>query len=136
MKLLSSLLLAVALLLASSAHAFAPSSVGQRLGSATASSFATQQQLRVVGAAAVQPSRSGRSQLYMGSMAKFGVFSPAVYVAKVVLGSDKLNKVRGKAISLHSEKIGEFCQWVGAYHLRTKLIKKAKTNGDILGFLV
>ena len=132
MKFLSSLLLAVALLVAS-AHAFAPSSVGQRLGSATASSFATQPQLRV--GAAVQPSRR-RSQLYMGSMAKFGIFSPAVYVAKVALGTEKLNKVRGKAISLHSEKIGEFCQWVGAYHLRTKLIKKAKTNGDILGFLV
>ena len=134
MKFLSSLLLAVALLV-TSAHAFAPSSVGQRLGSATASSFATQPQLRVGAAAAVQPSRR-RSQLYMGSMAKFGVFSPAVYVAKVALGTEKLNKVRGKAISLHSEKIGEFCQWVGAYHLRTKLIKKAKTNGDILGFLV
>lgn len=69
-------------------------------------------------------------------MAKFGVFSPAVYAAKVVLGNNQLNKIRGKAISLHSEKIGDFCEWVGAYHLRTKLIKKAKTNGDILGFLV
>ena len=71
-----------------------------------------------------------------GKMAKFGVFSPAVYGAKVVLGTDKLNKLRGKGISLHSQYIGEFCEWVGAYHLRTKLIKKAKTNGDILGFLV
>ena len=69
-------------------------------------------------------------------MSKFGIFSPAVYGAKIVLGSEKLNKIRGKAISLHSEKIGDFCQWVGAYHLRTKLIKKAKTNGDTLGFLV
>jgi hypothetical protein len=80
--------------------------------------------------------RSGVSSLHMGSMAKFGVFSPAVYGAKIVLGQDKLNKIRGKAISLHSQYIGEFCEWVGAYHLRTQLIKKAKTNGDILGFLV
>lgn len=82
------------------------------------------------------PARTGASSLQMGSQAKFGVFSPAVYGAKIVLGNDKLNKIRGKAISLHSQYIGEFCQWAGAYHLRTKLIKKAKTNGDTLGFLV
>ena len=80
--------------------------------------------------------RSGVSSLHMGKMAKFGIFSPAVYGAKVVLGDDKLNKLRGKAISLHSQYIGDFCEWVGAYHLRTRLIKKAKTNGDTLGFLV
>jgi hypothetical protein len=80
--------------------------------------------------------RNGASSLEMGSMAKFGVFSPAVYGAKIVLGSDKLNKIRGKAISLHSQYIGDFCEWAGAYHMRTRLIKKAKTNGDTLGFLV
>lgn len=69
-------------------------------------------------------------------MSKFGIFSPAVYAAKLALGEKKLNQVRGKGISLHSKAIGEFCIWSGAYHLRTKLIKKAKTNGDILGFLV
>ena len=41
-----------------------------------------------------------------GKMAKFGVFSPAVYVAKIALGTEKLNKLRGKAISLHSQYIG------------------------------
>ena len=55
---------------------------------------------------------------------------------KIALGQDKLNKLRGKGISLHSQAIGDFCEWAGAYHLRTRLIKKAKTNGDILGFLV
>ena len=80
--------------------------------------------------------RNGASSLHMGNQAKFGIFSPAVYGAKIVLGTDKLNKIRGKAISLHSQYIGEFCEWAGAYHLRTKLIKKAKTNGDTLGFLV
>ncbi len=72
----------------------------------------------------------------MGSQAKFGIFSPAVYAAKAVLGQDKLNKIRGKAISYHSQYIGDFCEWVGAYHMRTRLIKKAKVNGDTLGFLV
>lgn len=78
-----------------------------------------------------------KSQLYMGGKnAKFGIFSPAVYAAKFVLGTDKLIKFRGKAISLHSSYIGDFCLWVGAYHMRVPLIKKAKANGDILGFLV
>jgi hypothetical protein len=72
----------------------------------------------------------------MGNQAKFGVFSPAVYAAKIALGADKLSKIRGQAISLHSQYIGDFCTWSGAYHLRTRLIKKAKTNGDTLGFLV
>ena len=79
---------------------------------------------------------SSKSDLQMGSQAKFGVFSPAVYAGKLVLGTDKLNKFRGKAISLHSQYIGDFCVWVGAYHMRTRLVKKAKTNGDTLGFLV
>ena len=98
------------------------------------SNFVVTQRQRVV----QQPvARSNsRTSLQMGSQAKFGVFSPAVYAAKIALGNDKLNKVRGKAISLHSQYIGEFCEWAGAYHLRTRLIKKAKTNGDILGFLV
>jgi hypothetical protein len=80
---------------------------------------------------------SSKTALHMGGkQSKFGVFSPAVYGAKLVLGSEKLNKFRGKAISLHSQYIGDFCLWVGAYHLRTALIKMAKTNGDTLGFLV
>lgn len=82
------------------------------------------------------PAAAGVSNMRMGKMAKFGVFSPVVYAAKIVLGQEKLNKIRGKAISLHSQAIGDFCTWAGAYHLRTQLIKKAKTNGDILGFLV
>ena len=99
------------------------------------SSFVVSQRARPSTAAAC-PARTGVSSLQMGSQAKFGIFSPAVYGAKVILGTDKLNKVRGKAISLHSQYIGEFCEWAGAYHLRTRLIKKAKVNGDTLGFLV
>ena len=83
-----------------------------------------------------QPRTTKGNTLHMGPKAKFGVFSPAVYAAKIVLGTEKLNKLRGKGISLHSQAIGDFCEWAGAYHLRTRLIKKAKTNGDTLGFLV
>eukprot|EP00981_Chlorochromonas_danica_P011555 scaffold4102_cov174-Ochromonas_danica.AAC.9 len=95
-----------------------------------------------------------------GNTAKFGIFSPVVYGAKFILGEAKLNKVslppcyfsschsssfifhlistqlRGKAISLHSQAITEWCLQYGAYNLRLKLIKKAKKNGDTLGFLV
>jgi len=71
-----------------------------------------------------------------GKQSKFGIFSPAVIVAKTVLGEAKLNKIRGKAISLHSQAITEWCLQYGAYNLRLKLIKKAKKNGDELGFLI
>lgn len=121
------------LLLVASSQAFAP------LGGATSggSAFVVSQRASAhVASTPVRRSSSSSSALYMGSKAKFGVFSPAVYAGKIVLGQDRLNKIRGKAISLHSEKIGQFCTWVGAYHLRTRLIKKAKVNGDTLGFLV
>mmetsp|Transcript_16800 Transcript_16800/g.36434 ORF Transcript_16800/g.36434 Transcript_16800/m.36434 type:complete len:132 (-) Transcript_16800:270-665(-) len=131
MNRLVSLLLIVVALAASSVQGFAPSSLG---GVSGGSNFVVSQRPR----ASTRPvTRSNsRTSLQMGSQAKFGVFSPAVYAAKITLGNDKLNKIRGKGISLHSQAIGEFCTWAGAYHLRTRLIKKAKTNGDILGFLV
>ena len=61
-------------------------------------------------------------QMAGGKMAKFGIFSPAVYVAKLVLGDKKLEKLRGKAISLHSQAITEWCLLYGAYNLRLKLV--------------
>mmetsp|Transcript_29242 Transcript_29242/g.40170 ORF Transcript_29242/g.40170 Transcript_29242/m.40170 type:complete len:84 (-) Transcript_29242:162-413(-) len=71
-----------------------------------------------------------------GNKAKFGIFSPVVYLAKLALGEAKLNKLRGKVISLHSQAITEWCLQYGAYNLRLKLIKMAKRNGDELGFLI
>ncbi|CAM9475468.1 unnamed protein product [Heterosigma akashiwo] len=72
-----------------------------------------------------------------GKVAKFGIFSPAVYVVKAAVGEKELNKLRGKGISYHSQAITEFCNYVGAASVhRARLIKLAKTNGDILGFLV
>ena len=106
--------------------------------SSVGSTFVVSQRSAAVAVRPAATTFSPRSNMEMmgGKVAKFGVFSPAVYGAKAVLGTDKLNKVRGKAISLHSQAIGEFCQWAGAGHMRTRIIKKAKTNGDILGFLV
>lgn len=126
-------LLTFAFLLVASCQAFVP------LGGASGgSAFVVSQRpaAQAVATTTTAPRHGRTSSLYMGNKAKFGVFSPAVYAGKVVLGQDRLNKIRGKAIALHSEKIGEFCTWVGAYHMRTRLIKKAKTNGDTLGFLV
>lgn len=87
------------------------------------------------------PQRITRGDLRMakgrkGKIAKFGIFSPAVFGAKVALGESRLNKLRGKAIALHSQVITEYCKWVGAPgKLRGLLIRKAKKNGDDLGFL-
>eukprot|EP00904_Undaria_pinnatifida_P007536 jgi/Undpi1/3912/HiC_scaffold_16.g07280.m1 len=75
-------------------------------------------------------------ELRMGKVSKFGVFSPAVVGAKIALGETRLNKIRGKVIALHSQVITEYCRWVGApSKVRGLLIRKAKRNGDDLGFL-
>ncbi len=37
-----------------------------------------------------------------------GIFSPAVYAAKFLLGEQNLNKIRAKAIGAHSDVIGKF----------------------------
>jgi hypothetical protein len=129
MKSILSFLLLTVFLSLQSANAFVSS------GLSGGSSFVVSRNGSVP--AATSTTRRGKAtELYMGSQAKFGIFSPAVYAAKAVLGQDKLNKIRGKAISYHSQYIGDFCEWVGAYHMRTRLIKKAKVNGDTLGFLV
>ena len=77
------------------------------------SSFLISQRSRASGApTTAAPVRTGVSSLNMGGkQSKFGIFSPAVYGAKVVLGTDRLNKIRGKGISLHSSTIGDFCKW-------------------------
>jgi hypothetical protein len=72
----------------------------------------------------------------MGKVSKFGPFSPVVILASFVLGSKRLNKIRGKAIALHSQTITAFCGFTGTGpQMRTALIKQAKQNGDTLGFL-
>eukprot|EP01031_Cornospumella_fuschlensis_P029003 gene29003-35008_t len=85
------------------------------------------------------PSSSSRGSMKLtmgGNKAAFGFFSPAVVAAKFALGEAKFNKLRGKAISLHSQAITEWCLQYGAYNMRLKLIRMAKQNGDKLGFLI
>jgi hypothetical protein len=56
--------------------------------------------------AAVAPKNKAVAK--MKAHGKDGLFSPVVKTAKTVLGEDTLNKIRGKAIGLHSEVIGNF----------------------------
>ena len=43
-----------------------------------------------------------------GAVHQEGIFSPVVLAAKAVLGDERLNKVRAKAISIHSDVIASF----------------------------
>jgi hypothetical protein len=45
-----------------------------------------------------------------GAQHKAGLFSPVVLTAKSVIGEERLNKIRAKVISLHSEVIGSFVE--------------------------
>lgn len=72
----------------------------------------------------------------MGNNAPEGPFTPIVLAGKVVLGEKTFNKVRGKAIQIHSTIITEFCETYGVPRsMRGALVKKAKTTGGRLGFL-
>ncbi|KAF5204809.1 Proton gradient regulation [Thalictrum thalictroides] len=65
-----------------------------------------------------------------------GVFAPLVVVARDVIGKKRFNQLRGKAIALHSQVITEFCKSIGAdAKQRQGLIRLAKKNGELLGFL-
>merc|ERR1719231_135251 len=68
--------------------------------------------------------------------AKDGPFTPLVRLGRLVLGDQLLLKVRGKAISYHSQYINEFCGEFGVpKKINQGLIKKAKIVGADLGFL-
>ena len=41
----------------------------------------------------------------MGNNAAFGIFSPAVYAAKAILGEAKLNKVCGEGLEMIIEDV-------------------------------
>lgn len=65
-----------------------------------------------------------------------GLFSPVVKFATGVVGQKKFNSIRGKAISIHSEIIGDFCKYIGADNkVRQGLIRIAKKNGSKLGLI-
>jgi hypothetical protein len=62
-----------------------------------------------------------------------GIFSPVVKAAKVVLGEDKLNKVRAKAISMHSDVIASFvstAEWPTGQAALKALFTLADQNGN------
>ena len=98
---------------ATSANAFS-STMTADLSQTGSSSFVVSQRPRF-DAASMCPARTGVSSLHMGGKAKFGIFSPAVYAAKLVLGDARLKKYRGKAISIHSSTIGDFTKWCVQY---------------------
>ncbi|KAG0484458.1 hypothetical protein HPP92_008537 [Vanilla planifolia] len=65
-----------------------------------------------------------------------GVFAPVVVLVRNIIGPKTFNKLRGKAIALHSQVITEFCKTIGADgKQRQGLIRLAKKNGEKLGFL-
>lgn len=73
----------------------------------------------------------------MGNKGAGGPFAPLVVQARNIIGKKEFNKLRGKAISLHSQVIKEFTtQYLGAdTKISQGLIRTAKKNGERLGFL-
>lgn len=87
-----------------------------------------------------KPSSAGKRNavkiVSMGNVNEGGVFAPLVVAIRPIIGVKRFNQLRGKAISLHSQVIGDFCSEFGATtKQRQKLIKTAKANGGRLGFL-
>lgn len=80
--------------------------------------------------------RTRSANITMAKNARFGPFTPAVVATRLIVGEKQLNKFRGKAIKAHSQAITKFCEYTGAT-AKTKqgLIRTAKENGNLLGFL-
>ena len=71
-----------------------------------------------------------------GNAYENGVFAPIVRVARDVIGVKRFNQIRGKAIALHSQVIGDFCAEFGCdSKVKQRLIRTAKANWGKLGFL-
>ncbi|KAL3507572.1 hypothetical protein ACH5RR_032954 [Cinchona calisaya] len=85
----------------------------------------------------VRVAKPVRSRPMMGNVNEGkGLFAPLVVVARSIIGKKRFNQLRGKAISLHSQVINEFCKIIGAdSKQRQGLIRLAKKNGEKLGFL-
>lgn len=77
-----------------------------------------------------------RQVVRMGNKATGGPFAPLVVVVRNIVGDKEFNKLRGKAISLHSQVIKEFCGQLGVDNKQVQgVIRLAKKNGEKLGFL-
>lgn len=72
----------------------------------------------------------------MGNKGAGGPFAPLVVVTRNAVGEKDFNKLRGKAISLHSQVIKDFCKQLGVDNKQVQgVIRLAKKNGEKLGFL-
>ncbi|GIL78165.1 hypothetical protein Vretimale_7549 [Volvox reticuliferus] len=72
----------------------------------------------------------------MGNKATTGPFAPLVVVVRGAMGEKQFNQLRGKAISLHSQIIKDFCKLLGVDNRQVQgVIRLAKKNGEKLGFL-
>ncbi|GBF98398.1 hypothetical protein Rsub_10463 [Raphidocelis subcapitata] len=72
----------------------------------------------------------------MGNKGSGGPFAPLVVVVRNIVGEKEFNKLRGKAISLHSQVIKDFCKQVGVDNKQVQaVVRLAKKNGEWLGFL-
>jgi len=135
-------LVAIAAASASSAAFAAPPALAGRAGLAVTSKSSAFSGVSQSGADVVisgaQQRRSGAgiTGLQMGKVSAVGPFTPAVVALRAVVGEKKFNQIRGKGITLHSQVITEFCVYAGVPRdLRQGLIRLAKGNGNILGFL-
>ena len=64
------------------------------------------------------------------------MFAPIVILLRNQLGKAKFNKLRGKAIALHSQVITYVCNRIGIERTtRQNLIRTARDNGKRLGLL-
>ena len=78
----------------------------------------------------------GAVRVVAGNEYENGLFAPIVRVARDVIGVKRFNQIRGKAIALHSQVIGDFCEEFGCdSKVKQTLIRTAKKNGGLLGFL-
>ena len=72
----------------------------------------------------------------LGNKSTGGPFAPLVVVVRNIVGEKEFNKLRGKAISLHSQVIKDFCKQVGVDNKQVQaVVRLAKKNGEWLGFL-
>eukprot|EP00877_Chromochloris_zofingiensis_P003997 jgi/Chrzof1/13599/Cz08g03220.t1 len=77
-----------------------------------------------------------RQVVRLGNKAAGGPFSPMVAIVRSAVGEKEFNKLRGKAISLHSQVIKDFCKQIGVDNKQVQgVIRLAKKNGEKLGFL-
>ena len=64
------------------------------------------------------------------------MFAPLVILVRRRMGKVKFNQLRGKMIALHCQTITNFCNQIGLEsQVRQNLIRRAKSNGKILGLL-